>query len=119
MLKRFLGFVLIGALVIGVGVLFQWIPGAVEFRWTRSRSFSLPLPLLLLASLFTGAAAIFLLALVRETQWTLAERRRARLEARRQRAHSHVAAGRNWLWHGRPDRAKRAIVRAPATQRRV
>ena len=63
---------MIGAIVLGVGLLFQWNPAVVEFRWTPSRSISLPLPLLMLGSGFAGAVAIFLLALVRETQWTLA-----------------------------------------------
>src|SRR5215471_6927862 len=103
MLKRFFGFVVLAALVLGIGLLFQWNPAVVEFRWSPTRSASLPLPFLLFASCFVGALAIFLLALIRETQWTLLERRRARREARRARTHSLVETGGSWLWHGRPD----------------
>jgi lipopolysaccharide biosynthesis regulator YciM len=119
MLKRFVGFVLLGSVVLGVGFLFHLNPTAVEFRLTPSRTYSLPVPLLLLAGFFAGASAIFLLALVRETQWTLADRRRRKRDARLQRYRAWVRDSRELLWHGRTEPAKRALRRAPAEQRSV
>ncbi len=119
MLKRFLAFVVLGALLLGFGVLFYMNPAIVELHVTPSRSYSLPLPLLVLASLLAGAAAIFVLALVREGQWTLRERRRKRREARTAKNRALVAAGRELLWHDRPGPAKRVLRRAPASERDV
>jgi lipopolysaccharide biosynthesis regulator YciM len=119
MVKRFLGFVVFASLLLGVGFLFYLNPAVVEFHVTPSRGYTLPLPLLLLGSFLVGAAGIFVLALVRETQWTLAERRWRRRDARMQRIRSLVAAGRELLWHGRAERAKRVLRRAPAEQRGV
>ena len=119
MLKRFLGFVVVGALLLGFGVLFYRNPAIVELHLTPSRSYSLPLPILVLASFLAGAAAIFALALVREAQWTLGERLRRRREARTAKNRALVAAGRELLWHGRPGPAKRALRRTPARERDV
>jgi lipopolysaccharide biosynthesis regulator YciM len=119
MLKRFLGFVVLASLLLGVGFLFHLNPAVVEFHITPSRGYALPLPLLLLASFLAGAAGVFVLALVRETQWTLAERRWRRSEARAQRIRALIAAARELLWHGRAERAKRILRRAPAEQRGV
>jgi tetratricopeptide (TPR) repeat protein len=119
MLKRFLGFVLIGALLLGFGTLFYLNPAIVELHVTPSRSYSLPLPMLVLASFLAGAAAIFALALFREAQWSLGERRRRRREARNAKNRALVAAGRELLWHGRPGPAKRVLRRAPARERDV
>jgi tetratricopeptide (TPR) repeat protein len=119
MLKRFLGFVVVGALLLGFGVLFYMNPAIVVLRVTPSRSYSLPLPILVLASFLAGAAAIFALALVREAQWTLGERRRKRQEARTAKHRALVAESRELLWHGRPEPAKRALRRAPARDRDV
>ena len=117
MLKRFLGFVVIGTLLLGFGWLFHLNPAQIELHVTPSKSYSLPLPLLVLGSLMAGAFAIFVLALVREAQWTLFDRRRRRIEARTAKGRALIAAGRDQLWHGRPERAKRMLRRAPATQR--
>jgi lipopolysaccharide biosynthesis regulator YciM/uncharacterized integral membrane protein len=119
MLKRFLGFVMLAVVLLGVGYLFYLNPAVVEFHFTPSRGYSLPLPLLLLASLLVGAAGIFVLALVREAQWTLADRRRRRRDLRIQRLRSRVTTGRELFWHGRAERAKRVLRRAPADQRGV
>ena len=51
MLKRFLGFVVIGTLLLGFGWLFHLNPAQIELRVTPSKSYSLPLPLLVLGSL--------------------------------------------------------------------
>jgi tetratricopeptide (TPR) repeat protein len=118
-LKRFLAFVVVGALLLGFGVLFYMNPTVVELRIAPSRSYSLPVPLVVLASFLAGAAAIFALALVREAQWTLGERRRKRREMRAAKNRAFVAAGRELLWHGRPGPAKRALRRAPARERDV
>lgn len=119
MLRRFLGFVVLGSLLLGVGYLFYLNPAVVEFRLSRERSFSFPLPLLLMASFLAGAAAIFVLALIRETQWTLAESLRKRREARAQRIREHITTGRTLLWHGRAERAKQILRKAPAESRGV
>jgi lipopolysaccharide biosynthesis regulator YciM/uncharacterized integral membrane protein len=119
MLKRFLAFVVVGALLLGFGVVFYMNPAIVELHVTPSRSYSLPLPILVLASFLAGAAAIFTLALVREAQWTLGERRRRRREARIAKNRALVAASRELLWHDRPGPAKRALRRAPARERDV
>jgi tetratricopeptide (TPR) repeat protein len=119
MLKRFVGFVLVGTLLLGFGALFYLNPAIVELHVTSSRSYSLPLPILVLASFLAGAAAIFTLALFREAQWSLGERRRRRREARIAKNRALVAAGRELLWHGRPGPAKRVLRRAPARERDV
>jgi lipopolysaccharide biosynthesis regulator YciM len=122
MLKRFLGFVVLGSLLLGVGFFFYLNPAVVEVHITSSRGYALPLPFLLLASFLAGATGVFVLALVRETQWTLAERRWRRSEARTRQIRALVAAGRELLWHGRAERAKRIkriLRRAPAEQRGV
>ncbi len=119
MLKRFLGFVVVGALLLGFGFLFYMNPAIVELHVAPSRSYSLPLPILVLASFLAGAAVIFGLALVREAQWTLGERRRRRREARAAKNRAFVAEGRELLWHGRPGPAKQALRRAPARERDV
>ena len=119
MLKRFLGFVLVGTLLLGFGMLFYMNPAIVEVHVTASRSYSLPLPMLVLASFLAGAAAIFALALFREAQWTLGERRRRRREARTAKNRALVAASRELLWHGRPGPAKRVLRQAPARERDV
>src|SRR5262245_2693639 len=119
MLKRFVGFVLVGTLLLGFGTLFYLNPAIVELHVTPSRSYSLPLPILVLASFLAGAAAIFELALFREAQWSLGERRRRRREARIAKNRALVATGRELLWHGRPEPAKRVLRRAPALERDV
>ncbi|MET0151832.1 MAG: hypothetical protein ABW298_04415 [Candidatus Binatia bacterium] len=119
MLKRFLGFVAVGALLLGFGFVFYMNPAIVELHVTPSRSYSLPLPLLVLASFLAGAAVIFALALIREAQWTFGERLRRRREARTAKNRALVAAGRELLWHGRPEPAKRALLRPPARERDV
>ena len=119
MLKRFFGFVLLGTVLLGVGALFHLNPTAVEFHLTPSRTYSLPVPLLLLVGFFAGASAIFVLALIRETQWTLADRRRRKHDARLQRYRAWVRDSRELLWHGRTERAKQALRKAPAEQRSV
>jgi uncharacterized protein HemY len=111
MLKRFLGFLLLGALLIGFGSLFYQNPGAVEFRITPSRAYSLPLPLLLLIAFFLGAVAIFVLALVRETQWTLADRRRRRRERKLDGLRTAIAASRDLAWYGQHDQARSLLRR--------
>jgi lipopolysaccharide biosynthesis regulator YciM len=119
MLKRFLAFVVVGALLLGFGVLFYMNPAIVELHVWTSRSYSLPLPLLVLGSFLAGAAAIFVLALVREAQWTLGEHLRKRREARTAKNRALVAASRELLWHDRLGPAKRALRRAPARERDV
>jgi len=119
MLKRFLGFVVVGGLLLGFGWLFHLNPAQIELHLTSTRVYSLPLPLLVLGSFLAGASAIFLLALVREAQWTLFDRRRRRIEAKNAKGRALVAAGRDLLWHGRPERAQRMLRRASAAQRDV
>ncbi len=119
MLRRFFAFLVVGALLLAVGYLFYLNPAIVEFRLSSTRSFSFPLPLLLLASFLAGAGAIFMLALFRETQWTVAERLRKRREARAARIRDAVATGRSLLWHGRADHGKRVLRKAPAESRGV
>ncbi len=114
MLKRFLGFLVLATLLGAFGALFYLNPAAVEFRLSRTRSYSLPLPLLLLLAFSLGAALVFLLALVRETQWTLADRRRRRIERRLERRRAAAAEGRELLWHGHPERARVVLRRAGA-----
>jgi len=114
MVKRFLGFLVLAGLLLAVGGLFYLNPAVVELRITSTRTVSLPLPLLVMASVLAGAAAIFVLALVREAQWTLADRRRRKSQAVAERARALVAAGRDLLWHGHPERAKRVLRRAPS-----
>jgi lipopolysaccharide biosynthesis regulator YciM/uncharacterized integral membrane protein len=109
MVKRFLGFIVLAALLIGVGLLFWWNPTAVDVHVSPSRSYHLPLPLLVLASFFSGAAAIFLLALVREAQWTFFDWRRRRREAAGERKRATIATGRELLWRGRAQQAKRIV----------
>ncbi len=110
MIKRFLGFVVLGALLAGFGYLFYQNPSVAEFRLTSERVVSLPLPLLLLFAFLSGAALIFVLALVRETQWTVADIRRRRRERRIARHRAALDRGRHLHWSGRPDQA-RGILR--------
>src|SRR5437899_2150633 len=105
MLKRFLGFVALATLLIALGALSDRNPTAVEFRITRSYTYSLPLPLLLLIAFIAGGAAVFVLALVRETQWTLADRRRRRRERKLDGLRAAIATSRDLAWHGHHDRA--------------
>src|SRR2546423_1859140 len=112
MLKRFLGFVVVGTLLLGFGWLFHLNPAQIELHVTPSKTYTLPLPLLVLGSFLAGASAIFLLALVREAQWTLSDRRRRRIEGKKAKGRALVAAGRDQLWHGHPERAKRLLRRA-------
>ena len=112
MLKRFLGFLLASPLLIGFGYLFYLNPGAVEFRISAERVYSLPLPLLLLLAFLTGAALIFLLALLRETQWTIADWRRRRREERRERERSAVSTGRRLQREGLSEQARTTIRRS-------
>jgi tetratricopeptide (TPR) repeat protein len=117
MLKRFLAFLVLAALLLGIGGLFYLNPAVVEFHVTPTRRVSLPLPLLLLASFFAGACAIFVLALTREAQWTLADRRRRKSEAAAAKARALSATGRDLLWHGRPELATRVLRRTPTDAR--
>ena len=119
MLKRFLGFVVVGTLLLGFGWLFHLNPAQIELHVTPSKTYTLPLPLLVLGSFLAGASAIFLLALVREAQWTLSDRRRRRIEGQKAKGRALVAAGRDQLWHGHPERAKRMLRRASAGERDV
>ena len=112
MLKRFLRFLALAALLLALGGFFYLNPAVVELHVTPTRSVSLPLPLLLLASFLAGAGAIFVLALTREVQWTLADRRRRSSEAAAAKARALVATGRDLLWHGRSELAKRVLRRA-------
>jgi uncharacterized integral membrane protein len=102
MLKRFLAFLALASLLLALGGFFYLNPAIVELHVSPTRSVSLPLPLLLLASFLAGAGAIFVLALTREVQWTLADRRRRSFEAAAAKARALVATGRDLLWHGRP-----------------
>lgn len=111
MLKRFLGFVVLGALLAGFGVLFYENPSIVEFHLSPQRVYSLPLPLLLLFAFLSGAALIFLLAIVRETQWTVADLRRRRRERRLAKHRAALDAGRHLRWTGRPDKARGVLRR--------
>src|SRR2546423_5732908 len=119
MLKRFLGFVVVGTLLLGFGWLFHLNPAQIELHVTPSKTYTLPLPLLVLGSFLAGASAIFLLALVREAQWTLSDRRRRRIEGKKAKGRALVAAGRDQLWHGHPERAKRMLRRASVGERDV
>lgn len=112
MVKRFFAFLVAAVLLCGLGVLFFWNPGTVEFRLTPSRTYTLPLPLLLLLAFLAGAALVFLLALFREAQWTFAERRRRTIERRRERRRNVIAEGRRALGAGRADRARGLLRRA-------
>ncbi|MGH7860522.1 MAG: tetratricopeptide repeat protein, partial [Candidatus Binatia bacterium] len=111
MLKRFLGFLLAAALLVGFGYLFYLNPSSVEFRLSAERAYALPLPLLLLLAFLAGAAAIFLLALLRETQWTIAEARRRRHERKLEQQRSALATGRRLHWEGLPDQARNLVWR--------
>lgn len=106
MLKRFVAFVIAGAVLVGFGALFYLNPATADFHLTPTRVYTLPLPLLLLVAFLGGALAVFLLAIVRETQWTIADLRRRRHEWRRQRREAALARGLELRWHGFPQRAR-------------
>ncbi|MEA2627402.1 MAG: hypothetical protein QOD06_3447 [Candidatus Binatota bacterium] len=112
MLKRFLMFLVAGALLIGFGYVFYLNPGVVEFRFSGARTYKLPLPMLVLISFLAGAVAIFLLALVRETQWTLRDVRRRRSEQRAERKRATIDTGRKLQWQGAPEQARSVLRRA-------
>jgi len=113
MWKRFLAFLLAAPLFIGFGYLFYLNPAVIELRVSATRSYSLPLPLLLLMAFLAGAAVIFALALLRETQWTLAEARRRRRDRRLQADRETLATGRRLQWEGRPEQALRVLRKPP------
>lgn len=111
MIKRFIGFVVLAALLVSFGYLFYQNPSIVDFHLTPGRVYSLPLPLLLLFAFLSGAALIFVLAIARETQWTVADLRRRRRERRLTRHRAALDAGRRLYWAGRSDRARGVLRR--------
>lgn len=113
MLKRFLGFVVGGTFLLAFIYLSYMNGQEVAFRYYPGRDpIAGPLMILLLAAFFLGALLIFLLALLRETQWTVRDLRRRRLEKKAEVERSRVEAGRQLQWGGQADQARNVLRRA-------
>jgi len=102
----------IAAALIGVGWLLHLNPESVTVRFSATREWTGPLPLVLLSAFLAGAAVTFVGSLVRASRTAVSGWRAERLARRQRRQQVRKEQGLSFAWLGETEKARTSLAKA-------